>query len=109
MMKTQKTLLHDIEHHAEDKADLVYTLALLFTTELNPAGWQSVRAGKGNNSWRIILEREGKPTKIWFFTGYEKGAINVRNDYWSSRASKRFTIKTRLDAIRFSRFVIKNS
>ena len=102
-----KTLLHDIEHHAEDKAGLVYTLALLFTTDLNPAGWQSVRSGKGNNSWRIYLKQEGKPTKIWYFTGYNKGTIQVRNEYWASRSDKRFTIRKRADVIRFVQFVIK--
>lgn len=102
------TLLHDVEHHAKDKADLIYTLALLFTTELNPMGWQAMRGGKGNNSWRIYLVREEKPTKIWYFTGYEKGAIQVRNDYHIKKASKKFTIKTRTDAIRFARFVIKD-
>lgn len=104
-----KTLLHDIEHHAKDKADLVYTLALLFTTELNPKGWQASHAGKGNNSWRIYLKKDGKIHKIWYFTGYHNGTVMVRNDYHWKNSNKRFTIKTRTDCIRFSRFVIKNS
>lgn len=97
------TLVHDIEHHAKDKANLVYLLSLLFATELNPIGWQALRAGKGNNSWRIYLERDGKPTKIWYFTGYDKNLILVRNKYHWHKSTKRFTIKTRLDAIRFVR------
>ena len=75
------TLIHDIQHHAKDKAELVFMLGTLFASELNPLGWQSMRAGKGNNSWRIYLERDGQPTKIWYFTGYEKGEILVRNKY----------------------------
>ncbi len=101
------TLIHDIEHHAKDKADVVLTLSLLFATELIPAGWQAVRAGKGNNSWRIYLERDGKPTKIWYFTGYDKGTVLARNDYHWAKANKKFTIKTRLDAVRFAQHVAK--
>jgi hypothetical protein len=97
------SLIHDIEHHAKDKADLVYTLAVLFASELNPVGWQALRARNGNNSWRIYLRQDGKPTKIWYFTGYQKGSITVRNDYYWARANRRFTMKTRVDAIRFVR------
>lgn len=97
------TLLHDIEHHAKDKADVVLTLGLLFATELNPLGWQALHGNKGNNSWRIYLREDGKESKIWYFTGYDKGAIVARNDYHWAKANKQFTIKTRLDAIRFVR------
>ena len=100
------SLIHDIEHHAKDKADLVYTLGVLFTTELNPKGWQVLHGGKGNNSWRIYLKEEGKPTKIWYFTGYQKGSILVRNDYYWARSNRKFTIKTRVDAIRFVRQIV---
>ena len=95
------TLIHDLEHHAKDKANLALTLSLLFATELNPVGWQAIRAGKGNNSWRIYLERDGKPTKFWYFTGYEKGEILVRNNYRWHKATQRFALKKRLDVIRF--------
>jgi len=102
------TLMHDIEHHAKDKASLVQTLALLFATELNPAGWQVYRGRNGNNSWRIYLVKEGKPTKIWYFTGYDKGKIRARNQYHWLHASKKFTMKTRVDVIRFVKFVLKD-
>ncbi len=101
------TLLHDIEHHAKDKADVVYVLSLLFATELNPLGWQAMRAGKGNNSWRIYLKRDGKPTKIWYFTGYGRNHILVRNRYLWTDARKQFNLKTRLDVVRFVEHVVK--
>jgi hypothetical protein len=101
------TLLHDIEHHAKDKASLVYVLSLLFATELNPIGWQAMRSGNGNNSWRIYLKRDGKPTKIWYFTGYGKNHILVRNRYFWKDSRKQFNMKTRLDVIRFVEHVAK--
>lgn len=100
------TLVHDIEHHAKDKADLVYILGVLFATELNPKGWQARQARNGNNSWLIYLRQDGKPTKIWHFTGYHKGAITVRNNYYWARANRKFTMKTRVDAIRFVRQIV---
>jgi hypothetical protein len=101
------TLLHDIEHHAKDKADVVLTLSLLFATELNPLGWQVFHNSKGNNSWGIYLERDGRTAKVWHFTGYDKGAIIARNNYHWAKANKRFTIKTRLDVVRFAQHVAK--
>lgn len=108
-MSNRKTLLHDIEHHAKDKAELVYILTLLFASELNPLGWQSLRAGKANNSWRIYRKQENKPTEIWYFTGYGKNEIQVRNNYHLKSATERFTITTRVEAIRFVRHVVKQS
>jgi len=102
------TLIHDIEHHAKDKANLVYVLSLLFATELNPIGWQALRAGKGNNSWRIYLKQDGKPTKIWYFTGYGRNHIWVRDRYhWKNPYIKYFELKTRLDVVRFVEHVAK--
>ena len=101
------TLLHDIEHHAKDKANIVLTLSLLFATELNPLGWQVLHNGKGNNSWAIYLERDGKPNLVWHFTGYDKGTVRARNQWYWARSTKRFTIKTRLDAVRFAQHVAK--
>jgi hypothetical protein len=97
------TLIHDIEHHAKDKADIVLTLGLLFASELNPIGWQALHGGKGNNSWRIYLKQDGKPTQIWYFTGYHKGTVTVRNDYYWDRATQQIHMKTRTDVIRFVR------
>ena len=99
------TLIHDIHDHGKDKQELAYALGLLFATELNPLGWQALRGSKGNNSWRIYLKRDGKPTKIWYFTGYDKGAILARNNYLHKKVTQQFTIKTRPDAIRFVRNV----
>lgn len=104
----ETTLMHDVQHHAKDKANVIYALALLFATELNPEGWQAYRQGKGNNSWRIYLDRPGKPTKTWYFTGYHKGTVMVRNDYHWKNSSRRFTITTRTDCARFAVFAIKD-
>lgn len=106
---TVPSLIHDLQHHAADKADVASTLALLFATELNPAGWQVLHGGKGNNSWRIYLKREGKKPLVWYFTGYEKGQILARNDYWWIYTTKRYTLKTRVDVIRFTRAVLKGA
>jgi hypothetical protein len=101
-----KTLMHDLEHHASDKAVVAAYLALAFATMLNPVGWQVRHRGKGNNSWQIY-----KPAKfgdkIWRFTSHDKGAIIARND-WRYGASKLFVLETRVDVIRFANFVLKN-
>ena len=95
------TLAHDIQHHAKDKADIVLFLSLLFATELNPRGWQVLQGRNGNNSWRIYLRRDGKPTLIWYFTGYNKGMVVARNDYVWKKASKKISLSSRTDVIRF--------
>lgn len=103
------TLIHDIAHHAKDKAEIVYALSVLFATELNPIGWQSKRKTKGNNSWQIYLKQDNKPTKIWYFTGYNKGFIIARNAYFWNHSSQKIKIATRIDAVRFTDKVIRES
>lgn|SRR5580765_444071 len=105
------TLIHLVEDHAKDKADLIYALGLLFATELNPRGWQMRKGtiGNGQNSWRMYQYQDGSPknlVKIWYFTGYDKGTIVARNDYFWQQATKKFEMKTRLDVIRFSQYVV---
>jgi hypothetical protein len=103
-----ETLIHLVEDHAKDKAVPIHALGLLFTTELNPLGWQMRKGtiGKGQNSWRMYRYQDGQPVKIWYFTGYDKGVVVARNDYFWQQATKKFAIKTRLDAIRFSQYVV---
>lgn len=95
-------LLHDLQHHASDKYEVAAALALSFASILNPAGWQVVHAGEGNNSWRLY-HPERKET--WFLTGYGKGEIIARNQWRWAQSNKRFTMRTRLDTVRFANWV----
>jgi hypothetical protein len=96
------TLIHDLQHHAKDKYEVVAALALCFTTILNPQGWQMIHCGSGNNSWRMYHPDTGA---IWYFTGYQKGKVFVRNNWFWARSSKRETISTRTDALRWAQQV----
>jgi hypothetical protein len=104
------TLIHLVEDHAKDKADLIYALGLLFATELNPLGWQMLkgRCGAGQNSWRMYCYQDRQPVKIWYLTGYDKGVVVARNHYFWQQATKKFEMKTRLDAIRFSQYLVSH-
>lgn len=92
------TLTHDLQHHAKDKWELASALALGFTCELNPLGWQAYRRGPGNNSWRIHFPTTGTQ---WYFTGYDKGTIRARDSYRNADVKQRFVLRTRLDVLRF--------
>ena len=93
------SLLHDLQHHAKDKHDVAAALALCFASILNPRGWQLLQAGKGNNSWRMY---HPDTSTIWYFTGYQKGKVLARNNWFWARSSQRVTIASRVDAIKWA-------
>ena len=97
------TLIHDLQHHAQDKAEVASAIALAFASMLNPNGWQVWQNRTANNSWSIYLMEEGKTIREWYFTGYKRGTVTARNAYFMKDATRVVELKTRRDVIRWAK------
>lgn len=95
-------LIHALEHHAKDKADLVREIGLAYATLLSPNNWRTKNLKGGPNSWMIYNISTGKKYHI---RNGGNGVITVRDAYYQGRDVAVF--KTRLDVWRWARALIK--